>query len=700
MPVGGDDVAVATMACPVCSTRHGAQEQYCAHCGLVFGSQHAPAAITRSTAPSGSVYCSACGHRARHGAKVCGACGTPLVWSYRPLQPGQVLANGRYTIQRALSKGGMGAIYVAHDHEAFGRPVVIKALLDYFDPHDADAARTAHARFLHEARTLAALRHPAIPHIFAYFAEGPYNYIVMEYVEGRDLDQGLTRKDDTTGKLVRGKAYADGDVVRWGAALCRVLQYLASRQPQPVIHQDIKPANLVLDHNSDDVRLVDFGTARARWQAHSMAVVGLHMSSVFGTQGYAAPEQYGGQSEPRSDVYALASTMYHLLTDDDPRDHPFDFPHLKRLGALGTILHGALHQDVAQRPVAALLRQQLEALLLPHRVHAIETPLGTAVANEQELVRWCEQHWDAAKEWLYDRHKLTDQIERFWGKNKLARDIRKLVQAHGRDRDAGLDAVLAALDPHGFGLAAPQLTAHPTRVDFGRLASDDRVEQPCKLTNTGRRLVAAQIDTPRWITPSQPSIELAPGASMVLTLHADMHEAGAGGKLRGQVQIRAGTTAVIQVGVEAEVSRWRSLWRRVTQPTMAASAVATNATAGDATAGANHAAPNVARVAAATQAEAQRKLKIPPLVRFGTVVVRNRGGAAAWFTKAERQKIQRLARELGATPLLEPLDVQCWHEFRIVCPNRATALAVANMLATINQTKKGVTHLDVEIVSS
>ena len=77
------------------------------------------------------------------GAKVCGACGTSLVFSFRPLQPGQALANGRYTVQRALSKGGMSAIYLAHDHDAFDRPVVIKAMLDYFDPHDVREVQAA-----------------------------------------------------------------------------------------------------------------------------------------------------------------------------------------------------------------------------------------------------------------------------------------------------------------------------------------------------------------------------------------------------------------------------------------------------------------------------------------------------------------------------------------------------------------------------
>ncbi len=683
--------------CPVCKTRHAATEQYCGHCGLIFGSHLAPKTVaTRPSMPPEGACCPACGRRARSGARICGACGTSLVWSYRPLHTGQVLANGRYSILRPLSKGGMGAIYVAQDHDAFDRPVVIKALLDYFDPHDIEAAHVAKARFLHEARTLATLRHPAIPHIFAYFADGPYNYIVMEYVEGRDLDQGLSRKDDTTGKLVRGTPYGAEDVTRWGISLCRVLHYLATRNPQPVIHQDIKPANILLDDNSEDIRLVDFGTARARL-VHSLVTVGLQKSSVFGTQGYAAPEQYGGQSEPRSDVYALASTMYHLLTDDDPRDHPFDFPHLTDLGGLGTILQGALQNEARDRPTAAAFRQQLEAISAPTRTHALETPDGTLVSNPQELATWCEQHWDAALRWLYDRHQLSEQIARFWGKNKLAKDVRHLTQTHQREESAGLDAVLATLDPHGYGIAPIQLEAQPARYDFGSLSSDAQAERRCTFTNTGRRHVVAELLTPAWITASQQTIELAPGASISLTLSGNMNQVGTTGKVRGYLIVRNKTNTICRVDVEAEVSRWRSLWRRVTQPApstappVAPPEVQFAAAAKDTT-------PTVARVAASSQAEAQAKLKMPPMQAFGTLVVRNRGGTVAWFTKAERQKLQRQLREVKAEPLIEPLSVQCWHEFRVTCRDRATVAKVIDLLAKLNETKKGVTRLDLEIL--
>ncbi len=296
------------------------------------------------------------------GSSSCAHCGIPLTYTYQALRPWPAPHQRALHRAAALSKGGMGAIYLATDHEAFDRTVVIKAMLDYFDPTDPHAVQAARERFLHEAKTLASLRHPAILQIYTYFQDGPYNYIVMEYIEGHDLEQRLTHQHDSSGKLIHGQNYPQAEVLRWGMALCRVLEYLAERKPHPVVHHDIKPANLLLDSDSGEIRLVDFGTAKARLLA-GFSTIGVQQSSIHGTQGYAAPEQYRGESEPRSDIYALAATLYHLATNDDPRRHPFDFPQLPQLGAFGQVLRAALNPDAAQRSNAAALYRQLAALL-------------------------------------------------------------------------------------------------------------------------------------------------------------------------------------------------------------------------------------------------------------------------------------------------------------------------------------------------
>lgn len=396
-----------------------------------------------ASAPS-QVTCLRCGAANKPAAAFCRGCGVSLLKIYRPLEPGQRLRN--YLVQRLLSKGGMGAIYLAKDLDVFGRTVVIKELLDYFDPRDPQAAQAAHERFKDEARTLAGLRHTGIPQIYTFFSLDASNYIVMEYIEGQDLLSGLTR--NAGGSERQGTAYPVADVLRWGSGLCRVLEYLATRQPMPVVHHDIKPANVVLDANTGEVRLVDFGTAKARLLMQAGGTVGLQKSSIYGTAGYAPPEQYGGRSEPRSDVYALAATLYHLATDDDPSDHPFSFPELTRLpAALADALAPALRTDVTQRPSASELRAALDEArqaptttpfrfeneappAAPRSTVALALPIDGA-ALRMAMPTWVDREVEAA--YTLDGHKggvttlawspngqilaagARDGIVRFWG---------------------------------------------------------------------------------------------------------------------------------------------------------------------------------------------------------------------------------------------------------------------------------------------
>lgn len=325
--------------CPTCHTPAVDDAAGCANCGLIFASVAQPTAAL-ATVPL------AVSPVARGGRLT-------------PLQPGQILAEGRYTVQRPLKQGGMGSLYLALDHQAFDRPVVLKTLRQYYDPGDAAAAERARRRFIAEAQLLARLRYPTIPQIYTHFAEGSGLIIVMEYIEGQDLAAGLTHYD-ARGVRVAGKPFRPAQVTQWGIELCRTLEYLAAQTP-PVVHHDIKPANLMLDRNSGALFLVDFGTALFDGPPRPSP----DAPSVYGTPGYAPPEQFQGRSTPKSDVYALAAALYHLATDDDPADNTFRFPRLKRIGRLGDALKPALAPDPDDRVDAAGLRAQLEAAAAP-----------------------------------------------------------------------------------------------------------------------------------------------------------------------------------------------------------------------------------------------------------------------------------------------------------------------------------------------
>jgi len=252
----------------------------------------------------------------------------------------------RYQVLRPLAQGGMGAVYQAEDTQLFHRRCVVKEMLTrHLSPAEkAEAERN----FRREAALLASLRHPSIPQIYEYFVEGDRYYLVMEYVEGESLAE----------RMARSGPLSETDVLRYGAQICDVLVYLSTRNP-PVVHRDVKPANIILRGDPAQAILVDFGVAKPK------AGRGQD-TAAWGTLGYAAPEQAMGQAEPRSDVYALAATVYHVLTSDDPGDHPFNFPDLAKLSPrLWDMLGQALNQDVNQRLDAQQMKAALASLVAP-----------------------------------------------------------------------------------------------------------------------------------------------------------------------------------------------------------------------------------------------------------------------------------------------------------------------------------------------
>ncbi|HMK09406.1 MAG TPA: protein kinase, partial [Anaerolineales bacterium] len=162
----------------------------------------------------------------------------------------------------------------------------------------------AERQFKKEAQLLASLRHPHLPRVTDHFILGDQQYLVMDYIEGIDLHARAIQQPPTV-----------EEVLRWATDLGSALTYLHTR-PQPIIHRDIKPANVKLQPDGT-VTLVDFGIAKIF--EHDQAATTTGARGL--TPGYSPPEQYGGaRTDARSDQYALAATLYALMTHQSPPD--------------------------------------------------------------------------------------------------------------------------------------------------------------------------------------------------------------------------------------------------------------------------------------------------------------------------------------------------------------------------------------------
>lgn len=205
----------------------------------------------------------------------------------------------RYKIDKQIGQGGMGAVYVATDSR-FGSTVAIKETLCMDDNFRKAIER--------EARLLNSLKHSALPKVTDHFEENGIMFLVMEYIPGEDLCCTLDE---------RGKPFPVEEMVRWGDQLLDALDFLHN-QEIPVIHRDIKPQNLKLTPQGQ-VILLDFGLAKGNPSdvSHQTAA-----KSIFGySRNYASLEQIQGTgTDPRSDLYSLAATLYHLLTGVAPED--------------------------------------------------------------------------------------------------------------------------------------------------------------------------------------------------------------------------------------------------------------------------------------------------------------------------------------------------------------------------------------------
>src|SRR5512141_603959 len=226
-----------------------------------------------------------------------------------PLKAGEVLRN-RYKIHRIIGQGGMGCIYLADDLRLIGRQCALKEV-ENDRSLPPDMLREARDQFLREATVLARLDHQNLPKVSDFFSIGGRDYLVMDFVPGKDLRTLMLAAKQANTFL------PENDVLSWANQLCDALAYLHSQEP-PILHRDIKPSNLKLTP-SGLLKLVDFGLVTLL----APGEVTITILQGQGTALYTPLEQYGGDSghtDSRSDIFAFGSTLYHLLTNQPPAD--------------------------------------------------------------------------------------------------------------------------------------------------------------------------------------------------------------------------------------------------------------------------------------------------------------------------------------------------------------------------------------------
>jgi eukaryotic-like serine/threonine-protein kinase len=305
------------------------------------------------------------------------------------LKNGDVL-RGRYRICERIGQGGMGNIYLADDLRLEGRRCALKEV-----EHDRTVSEKllneARQQFLHEATVLARLDHPNLPKVSDFFSSGQRDYLVMDYIPGKDLRATMLDAKQNNSFLI------EADVLSWATQLADALTYLHSQTP-PLVHRDVKPSNLKITPNGL-LKLVDFGLVKALVPDEMTITV----IQGRGTALYTPLEQYGGDglhTDIRSDIYAFGCTLYHLLTNTPPVDarerflHPESLPEPRQLNP-------------------AISARTERAILWAMELHPDDRP-GTAEELRQSLVGTREL---PLRPQVHTRQK-SKPVDHFWGRTE------------------------------------------------------------------------------------------------------------------------------------------------------------------------------------------------------------------------------------------------------------------------------------------
>jgi len=249
--------------------------------------------------------CPDCGLENRPNANFCDGCGHSFGDVQESdsasfaLPEGSVLKD-RFIIKELIKVGGMGAVYKAED-KVSGKICAVKELWTFWATSQEEKNYLI-AKFESEGNILSKLISASLPAMIDYFINNDRYYLVMEFIEGQDLDHIV----ETCGNP--GLPWEQ--VLKWGIQVCEVLEYLHGSDP-PIVYRDLKPSNIMIRNADNSIVLIDFGIACTLQEGSSGSP-----RTMIGTMGYMPPEQFLGKIGITSDIFSLGATLYYLLTGE------------------------------------------------------------------------------------------------------------------------------------------------------------------------------------------------------------------------------------------------------------------------------------------------------------------------------------------------------------------------------------------------
>ena len=447
------------------------------------------------------------------------------------LEPGSLLKK-KYKVIKMIGKGGFGATYLARDRSMFNQLRAIKEIPKQYCDDKED-----------EFLTL--LSHPAIPKLYERFNLGKFHYSVMEFIEGKSLEEKVR---------LGSKGLPEADVIKFAEQLCAVLQYIHS---QNVVHRDLKPENVLIRKNNK-ISLIDFGIAKKFHAGFGTRHLARAASSF-----YSSPEQYQagkGFTDFKSDIYSLGAILYYISTGVEPTDalsrdpaknispSPRDLNAKISKGLESVIVKatkmkkGERFRSILEMKKALSSNGKTTSTKVCPKCRSIITQgdkfcrnCGSSThpikqrtissfvfksrkkANSiQQLVQICYESWNEAIQHLYEGNfeNWLKSLPDGKALAKKAASIRKKIS----DKHLGLSEFLSS---SGFGMS-PQIQTHPAEINAGKLPRGMYKRIVLTISNKGRGYLKGRITNgTKWIKITQNSFACLDKTTKRIALNVD-----------------------------------------------------------------------------------------------------------------------------------------------------------------------------------